>query len=291
MIVEKFSNSEGVEGVRFKDACFSASKNHNKVNFDVVEVFSVDAPNEFNKNHTNLVLSAEFETKPTARIEGNILKFTADIVSYDQDVINNIDKVTGFSPELKALKAPTKREDGEKFYGSGELKWYSTAILFEQKAGFVGADKFTVEKFSMNEDIILDESEVETESEEKKENINTEIKTDTKVADTEEFNLYRDLSEQVLWLKEAHINREKKIKELEKAIEVLKSSGMENFSSEDDKEIDEVVSKLSIKKNKETFKAENVEKVEKFEETVSSNISEAEKSLKEKKSYYNTIKL
>ena len=165
MKIEKFSK-DGKPGVRFKNAVFAASKNHNGAHFDPLEVFKVDlAPELFNADHNPAeTVEAQFESTITPNIEGKLLKFSADIVSYDPNVVDNADKVSGFSPELSVVNQPAKRGN-ERFYATGDLTWTGTAVLFGEKPGFVGADEFTLEKFSVSDDsdVVIDESKVNTD--------------------------------------------------------------------------------------------------------------------------------
>jgi hypothetical protein len=169
MEYEIFTKKDGKKYVVFKNATFASSKNYNGAHFDPLEIFAIDvAPNEFNQSHKqDKTLKAEFTNKVEPKIEGRLLRFTSDIMSDDEYVVENADKVTGFSPELFKVNEPAVRGD-ERFYANGDLQWKRTAILFGEKAGFVGADQFDLEKFDVTEgdDIVLVETKpVEDEQE------------------------------------------------------------------------------------------------------------------------------
>lgn len=164
MKVEKFSK-DGVEGIRLKDAVFAASKNYNGCHFDPMEVFSVDNPPEdFNLNHGNQTVKFSWESKPTAEIDGKMIKFKADLISTDPYAIENAEKFSGLSPELQPVNQPARRGT-ERFYAVGDLVWRATAVLEGQKPGFVGADRFELEKFSVNEDVLIVEKREEPKPE------------------------------------------------------------------------------------------------------------------------------
>lgn len=166
MKVEKFTK-DGVSGVRISNATFAASKNHNGCHFDPLEVFSVNPPEQFNVNHGDQEVKFEWESKPQAVVEDKLLRFTADLVSYDEYAIENAEKFSGLSPELLPVNQPARRGK-ERFYAAGDLQWSATAALYGQKPGFVGADEFQMEKFSLMEDVVIKENFTEEEPKEEK---------------------------------------------------------------------------------------------------------------------------
>ncbi len=276
MLVEKFSK-DGKAGVKFKDAQFACSRNYNGCNFDALEVFNIDnPPKAFNKSHNATVtLQAEFSSPVKPEINGKLLTFKADIVSYDAYIVENADKITGFSPELQPLNKPVKNAGGERFYAQGDLGWQGTAVLFGEKAGFVGVDNnFKLEKFSLNEDvIILEDAEAEKET----------------------FNLVSDLRNSQSYYKAEIANLSKRLDENVLAIQALVNAGLEFFKKDPvseaeaqdltkSKELDQTLAIAEAKAKKpasEDFTAQELEKFKvidpKSSSTVGDIITDAQK--------------
>lgn len=235
---ETFILENGKKGVRFKDAVFAASKNHNGAHFDPLEVFSVDqAPENFNNSHKKEEkLDGKFETRPSVEIDGKLLKFKADIVSFDDYVINNANKVTGFSPELIAVNEPARRAN-ERFYAVGDLVWNATAILFGEKPGFIGADSFQLEKFSSADSdvILIEEFEEETKEEETFDYDAIAEKVSSKLAAQIEKQVGDKIAEKFAAFEDK--KEEDKIKEIEKITENFKKNTKEMEDLTDEKKI------------------------------------------------------
>lgn len=259
MEYEIFTKKDGKKYVVFKNASFASSKNYNGVHFDPLEVFSVDhAPDEFNQSHiSDKVIQAKFNTGVESKIEGKLLRFFADIESDDDYVVENVDKVSGFSPELVKVNQPAVRGN-ERFYGNGDLQWKRTAVLFGEEPGFVGADQFDLERFSVTQgdDIVIiekfdkeeeepehkgDEStqeetkdatnttdeQVKPEAEEANEDAKAETDTEAKRAEAkgEEFNLKEDLKEQYSYITMEIKQLTERLGDLEIALKALTDEG------------------------------------------------------------------
>lgn len=190
MQLETFSK-DGVNGYKIIGATFASSKNHNGAYFDPVEVFADEINENFNLAHqdykTDYSSGTTITKAPEAKLEGKLLRFTWDLETTNENFINLIEKEEfgGFSPELEPTSSPVlgkeigKNKNGqpiyERFY-SQNLKWKSTAILTkDQKAGFVGAKDFALEKFEAFEDVVIEKVEEPTPKEIIKENFDATV--------------------------------------------------------------------------------------------------------------------
>lgn len=193
MRLETFSK-DGVNGYKIIGATFASSKNHNGAYFDPVEVFADEINENFNLAHkdysTDYSTGTTITKAPEAKLEGKLLRFTWDLETTNENFVSLIEKEEfgGFSPELEPTGKPVlgkeigKDKNGqpiyERFY-SQNLKWKSTAILTkDQKAGFVGAKDFALEKFEayeIFEDVVIKKVEEPTIKEIIKENFDTTL--------------------------------------------------------------------------------------------------------------------
>lgn len=298
MQLETFSK-DGVNGYKIIGATFASSKNHNGAYFDPVEVFADEINENFNLAHkdysTDYSTGTTITKAPEAKLEGKLLRFTWDLETTNENFINLIEKEEfgGFSPELEPTGKPVlgkeigKDKNGnpvyERFY-SQNLKWKSTAILTkDQKAGFVGAKDFALEKFEayeIFEDVVIK-------------------KVEDKI---EVFGVKTDLEERLIWSKRDMENITERIKELEVAIEALRNANLENklnFSKENNNDdlidqkarLEADIAKLTAEKETKTLTfAQNVdgleEKLTKIDSVVnnfeSPEMIEAKNSLRKK---------
>lgn len=207
MKIEKFSQ-EDKNGYKIIGATFASSKNINGAFFDPVEVFTKNLPEKFNFAHedktTDYSTGTKIIEKPKGEIVGDMLKFTWDLETTNENFIKLIDSddFGGFSPELNPINKPLYgnkigvdkqgKEILERFYRSGDLEWAETAILSKsQKPGFVGANEYQLETF---EAILIEKIEEEKPAVEEpketfsKEDFKKEILEDVKNQIKESFD-------------------------------------------------------------------------------------------------------